>query len=79
MQLTWLMLKNKDIFQYTTIKYLFWGEGMFLDSGNIISDETFCTQSQIMVEKFPNFRPPTATTSSWHPLTKAERFLPKIR
>ncbi len=24
---------------------------MFLDSGNIISDETFCTQSQIMVEK----------------------------
>ncbi len=28
---------------------------MFLDSGNIISDETFCTQSQIMVEKFPNF------------------------
>ncbi len=28
---------------------------MFLDSGNIISDETFCTQSQIMVEKVPEF------------------------
>ncbi len=29
---------------------------MFLDSGNIISDETiFYTQSQIMVEKVPEF------------------------
>ncbi len=28
---------------------------MLLDSGNIISDQTFCTQSQITVEKFPNF------------------------
>ena len=28
---------------------------MFSDSGNIISDETFCTQSQIMVEKVPEF------------------------
>ncbi len=28
---------------------------MFLDSGNIISDETFYTQTQIMVEKFPEF------------------------
>ncbi len=28
---------------------------MLLDSGNIISDETFCTQSQIPAEKFPNF------------------------
>ncbi len=29
---------------------------MFLDFGTIISDATFCAQSQIMVEKFPNFR-----------------------
>ncbi len=29
---------------------------MFLDSGNIISDHTFYAQSQIMVEKFPNFQ-----------------------
>ncbi len=29
---------------------------MFFDSGNIISDETVCTQSQIMSKKFPNFR-----------------------
>ncbi len=28
---------------------------MFLDSGNIVSDETFYTQSQIMVEKVPEF------------------------
>ncbi len=28
---------------------------MFLDSGNIISDETFYAQSQIMVEKVPEF------------------------
>ncbi len=28
---------------------------MFLDSGNIISDETFYTQSEIMVEKVPEF------------------------
>ncbi len=28
---------------------------MFLDSGNIISDETFGTQSQMMVEKVPDF------------------------
>ena len=30
---------------------------MVLDSGNIhvISDESFCTQSQIMLGKFPNF------------------------
>ena len=26
------------------------------DSGNIISDETYCTQSQVKVEKFGNFR-----------------------
>ncbi len=32
----------------------FW-ERKFLDSGKIISDETFCTQSQIMVEKVPEF------------------------
>ncbi len=29
---------------------------MFLDSGNIISDETFCTQSKLWWKKFPNFR-----------------------
>ncbi len=28
---------------------------MFLDSGNIISDEPFYTQSQIMVEEVPEF------------------------
>ncbi len=28
---------------------------MFLDSGNIISEETFYTQSQIMVERVPEF------------------------
>ena len=28
---------------------------MFLDSGTIIFDETFYTQSQIMVEKVPEF------------------------
>ncbi len=35
--------------------HVFFWEWMFLDSGNIISDETFCTQSQIMVEKVPEF------------------------
>ena len=35
--------------------FLIW-ERMFLDSGNIISDETFCAQSQIMVEKFLNLQ-----------------------
>ncbi len=28
---------------------------MFLDSGNIISDETFYAQSQIMVDNVPEF------------------------
>ncbi len=28
---------------------------MFLDSGNIISDEIFCTQSQNYVEEVPEF------------------------
>ncbi len=37
---------------------------MFLDSGTIISDETFYTQSQIVVEKIP--------------VTKAERFCRKF-
>ncbi len=53
---------------------------MFLDSGNIIYDETFCTQSHVMVEKVPEFSAEshmtflTPTATSYHPLTKAERF-----
>ncbi len=53
---------------------------MFLDSGNIISDETFYTQSQIMVEKVPEFlaeslclRQGMVTRDRWC------RHLPKIR
>ncbi len=45
---------------------------MFLESGNIISDETFCTQSQIMVKKVPEFsavalclRQGMATSGRW--------------
>ncbi len=42
---------------------------MFLDSGNIISDDTFCAQSQIMVEKFPNFQQNlSAFVRGWQPL-----------
>ncbi len=74
---------------------MFW-EWMFLDSGNIISDETFCTKSQNyggkssqifgrksqlsssnwchMIQK--GHVTPTAT--SYHPLTKAERFCRKF-
>ncbi len=62
---------------------------MFLDSGNIISDETFCTQSQIMtwasqlsssnwchmIQK--GHVTPTATNC--HPLTDAEIFCRKFR
>ncbi len=58
---------------------------MFLDSGNIISDETFYTQSQTMVEKIPEFsaeslclRHVTPTATSYHPLMKAERFCRKF-
>ncbi len=41
-------------FNQQTFMFTFW-EWMLLDSGNIISDETFYTQSQIMVEKVPEF------------------------
>ncbi len=91
---------------------------MFLDSGNIISDGTFCTQSQITVEKVPEFSAKslclrqgmvtsgrwchmtlldhatpgsssnwchmiqkghvTPTATSYHALTKAERFCRKF-
>ncbi len=46
--------------------WIFVWEWIFLDSGNIISDKTFCTMSQIMVEKFPNFRQNlSAFVSGW--------------
>ncbi len=38
---------------------------MFLDSGNIISEETFYTQSQIMVEKIPPENSGTFSTIIW--------------
>ncbi len=47
---------------------------MFLDSGNIISDETFYTQSHIIVEKVPEF----LAESLYYPLMKAERFCRKF-
>ncbi len=45
--------------------YIIVWEWMFLDSGNIICDETFYTQSQIMVEKVPEFSAESLCTELW--------------
>ncbi len=51
-------------------------EWMFLDSGNIISDDTFCAQSNYG-GKVPEFSAESLCLSC-HPLTKAERFFQKF-
>ncbi len=56
---------------------------MFLDSGNIISDETFYSQSQIMVEKIPEFsaeslclRQGVLTSGRWCHMTLLDHVTP---
>ncbi len=56
---------------------------MFLDSGNIIYGETFCTQSQIMVEKVPEFSAESlclcqgmATSGRWCHMTLLDHMTP---
>ncbi len=58
---------------------------MFLDSGNIISDETFHTQSQIMVEKVPEFsaeslclRRGMVTSGRWCHMTLLDHVTPTV-
>ncbi len=51
-----------------------------MDSGNIISDDTFCAQIQIMVEKFPNFRQKlSAFVRGWQLVAVGVTCLPKNR